>query len=658
MKSTKKSLIASALSLVLCVSMLLGTTYAWFTDSVTSGKNKIIAGNLDVELTHTNAKVTNQKVQDATDLFGVALWEPGVIAWENLTVTNVGNLALKYALNLNVFDKNATTEGHDLTEVIKVAVIDGGFKPTGTTAEAKRAEAQALSFGTLADFQKTGNLAGGDSTGDTFGVVLYWQPTDNDNLYNLKNGLASTDGQPLFVEFGVNLVATQDTVESDSFDKLYDLSANLPVIASFPAIKKADLTTDKSVKIEEKGAVKSAEVPAKGATSVFNELAKDEATYNNDLTLTLNVNETANKEKAVEGGTEKTVDFDINMSAVMTSTNISTNVVTTEKKEKVETFSEFVTIEMNIGFGYTSVLAKHKGVNMQELSSADATPTDAVNGGYYYDAGSGILTLKTKTFSPFSLELERVHYCLVFGTSALDFEGTLDDTIEYLKTNGHQHIYLTGYLKLEKDIVLPTYSNTTTQINAWGVCTIDLNGHTISQATQNVNGACATLLNAYSYPDYGYPECVLNIIDTSISQTGRINAPYRAIQTETLGSGKVTVNIYSGTFETACPLQNCAEDNVASTVFVRGNSTLNLYNGTIKCSKTHEKYTAGGISTVDLDEGNYWAIGVKDAGSIVNIYGGTVDTPWRGTIGGTVNIYDGTINGTIPQSAQVIDHRN
>ena len=152
MKSTKKSLLLSTLSLMMCVAMLLGTTYAWFTDSVTSGKNIIKSGNLDVELTHTNAKVTNQKVQDATDLFGVALWEPGVIAWENLTVTNVGNLALKYALNLNVFDKNATTAGNDLTEVIKVAVIDGGFTATGDPV-ADRASAQAITtYESLKDF--------------------------------------------------------------------------------------------------------------------------------------------------------------------------------------------------------------------------------------------------------------------------------------------------------------------------------------------------------------------------------------------------------------------------------------------------------------------------------------------------------------------------
>ena len=49
-KSTKKALIASVLSLVLCFTMLLGTTFAWFTDSVTSSNNIIKAGNLDVEM--------------------------------------------------------------------------------------------------------------------------------------------------------------------------------------------------------------------------------------------------------------------------------------------------------------------------------------------------------------------------------------------------------------------------------------------------------------------------------------------------------------------------------------------------------------------------------------------------------------------------------
>ena len=51
-KTTRRALVLSLLSLLLCCSMLVGTTFAWFTDSVTSGKNVIIAGNLDVELSH------------------------------------------------------------------------------------------------------------------------------------------------------------------------------------------------------------------------------------------------------------------------------------------------------------------------------------------------------------------------------------------------------------------------------------------------------------------------------------------------------------------------------------------------------------------------------------------------------------------------------
>ena len=70
MKSTKRSLFASVLALILCVCMLIGTTWAWFTDEVQSGVNQIVAGNLDVELYAGNTKVT-----EATKLFDdVALW--------------------------------------------------------------------------------------------------------------------------------------------------------------------------------------------------------------------------------------------------------------------------------------------------------------------------------------------------------------------------------------------------------------------------------------------------------------------------------------------------------------------------------------------------------------------------------------------------------
>ena len=49
-KSTKRALLLSALSLLMCVSMLIGSTFAWFTDSVTSAGNKIQAGTLKIDL--------------------------------------------------------------------------------------------------------------------------------------------------------------------------------------------------------------------------------------------------------------------------------------------------------------------------------------------------------------------------------------------------------------------------------------------------------------------------------------------------------------------------------------------------------------------------------------------------------------------------------
>ena len=60
-KNTKRALLISILSVLVCCAMLIGITFAWFTDSVTSGNNTIVAGNLDVELYHTSASVTEEE---------------------------------------------------------------------------------------------------------------------------------------------------------------------------------------------------------------------------------------------------------------------------------------------------------------------------------------------------------------------------------------------------------------------------------------------------------------------------------------------------------------------------------------------------------------------------------------------------------------------
>ena len=89
-KTTRRALVLSLLSLLLCCSMLVGTTFAWFTDSVTSGNNTIVAGNLDIELEYSKDMVNWASVQGKTDLFTATLWEPGHTQVVYLRLKNVG----------------------------------------------------------------------------------------------------------------------------------------------------------------------------------------------------------------------------------------------------------------------------------------------------------------------------------------------------------------------------------------------------------------------------------------------------------------------------------------------------------------------------------------------------------------------------------------
>ena len=219
---TKHALLMSLTSLMLCVSMLIGSTFAWFTDSVTSGVNRIVSGNLDVTLKHQNRTVTSATdVDNNTKLFtDIDLWEPGAYVYETFTVGNAGNLALKYQMKLNALNP---TGGVDLRDVIKVA--------TTNTAPNERADVTGLSYTTLNSWSWSGEgniLPQGES--DTITVVLYWAPNADsvDNQYNVKD-------KAVGIDVGVTLTATQYTNESDSFDNTYDAAATQPTITTASA---------------------------------------------------------------------------------------------------------------------------------------------------------------------------------------------------------------------------------------------------------------------------------------------------------------------------------------------------------------------------------------------------------------------------------------
>ena len=208
-KSTKRALLLSALSLLMCVSMLIGSTFAWFTDSVTSSGNIIKSGTLDVEMEWKDATATGaqQTYKDASEgaIFNYDKWEPGYVEAKNIKISNVGTLALKYNLNIA-----ANGEESELADVIDVYFAEGEYTLTS------RAMTELTKVGTLSDILNgmPANMAGDlkANTADTVTIALKMQE-DAGNKYQ---------GLSIGSDFSVVLMATQDNVEKDSFDENYD----------------------------------------------------------------------------------------------------------------------------------------------------------------------------------------------------------------------------------------------------------------------------------------------------------------------------------------------------------------------------------------------------------------------------------------------------
>ena len=244
-KLTKRALLVSVLSMLLCLSMLVGSTFAWFTDSVTSGKNKIVAGNLDVELEYSTDATSWNPVGPETNLFqpmgSASKWEPGHTEYVYLRVRNAGSLALKYQFSANVFGSEDGAAEKEYTNVLGTSFklsnylvftqTDGIVTPANREALwiADAAEEKAA-MGDLSRLSGKVNSLLPSSDGDVLTLAVY-MPTQVGNEANQLTSKKATEGEPT-IYLGVNLVATQDTVESDSFGTDYDKNAWLEASAT------------------------------------------------------------------------------------------------------------------------------------------------------------------------------------------------------------------------------------------------------------------------------------------------------------------------------------------------------------------------------------------------------------------------------------------
>ena len=340
-KSTKRALLGSVMAMVLCMAMLVGATFAWFTYTASTGVNKIQAGNLDVVLEMQNADgkwvSAEGKTLDfvkAADAKGEAtLWEPGcTYELPALRIRNNGNLALKY----------------------KVII-------TGINGSAKLNEAIEWTIGDVAMGAEQ-HLAAGESSAFTIKGHMK-ESADNEYMNESIDGIAIT------------VVATQDTVESDSFNNTYDASATYPVVAV------GDVNTDGDTVLKDKEEDHTIQVTVPAG-------ALDEGVQS----LKLEVVKSATPAGVQVASTESSQSYEVTMKD--------------QSGNAVSTNGTLMTVEMNVGKNRTALKLYHDG---EKMTKDNGTLTDAADH-YVYDAATGYVTMKVSHFSPFTAVFARDYW--------------------------------------------------------------------------------------------------------------------------------------------------------------------------------------------------------------------------------------------------------
>lgn len=254
--STKKALLSSAFAILICVAMLIGTTFAWFTDTASTGVNKIQAGNLDIEVKYTLDGENWNDLDGATDIFQKGLWEPGHTEVVALKFKNNGNLALKYSINMNIVDEtagvNKFNQEYKLSDYLKVKTLSQEASGIGDICigMAFSERNDGLGYTATANFK--------DAT--VLDHDLFLAPGEVGNYLIMKVYMPETVGneanaisteKAASINFGLNVVATQIPYEKDSFGNTYDKDATYPVIVSNQQQANDAITnaTDKKVNI-------------------------------------------------------------------------------------------------------------------------------------------------------------------------------------------------------------------------------------------------------------------------------------------------------------------------------------------------------------------------------------------------------------------------
>ena len=555
-KATKRALLTSVMALVMCVVMLVGTTFAWFTDTASTAVNKIQAGNLDIELQMKNndgkwvnaeGETLTFKTKDnraADQIF----WEPGcTYALPELRVVNNGNLALKYKVVVSGIQGSAK-----LNEV-----IDWTMKLDG------------------ADFIMGSEHSLAAKNNDTVDADIFTISGTMDKNAGNEYQKESIDG------INITVYATQDTVENDSFGNTYDKDADgTPQFNTWydnvATTVTVNTTGDTVVKDKETEPTIQATVPADSTTATQLTLVKNKAETPANITVVTGTKALTAEVKLID-----------------------------QNGNKVNAASgKFFTVAMEIGKNLNVVNFYHNEMALTKV--ADVSSLTA-NDQYYYDATTGDVTFTTDDFSPFTAIVSDSVFNGGGGTEANPYLiATAEQAmqIEKLKKG--------AYLKLVNDITVPDeiYMSGKTFV-------FDLNGHTIKlqyaedvkpnngsvlyiggkKGSLTINDSSAAQTGAVIGSDKTYPNKVTSAVRAGnygklIINGGHFYGTSEGtscifVYTSMSSGSKATVTINGGKFETATPSNGTYfvlnhQDNATAgcTITVNGGSFKN-YNPSV-----------------------------------------------------------------------------
>ena len=549
-KSTKRALITSALAILMCAAMLIGTTFAWFTDTASTGVNKIQAGNLDIELQmkdndgkwvtaegKTLSFLVNGKIPaEETQI----LWEPGcTYALPELRVVNNGNLALKYKVVVSGFQGSAK-----LNKVINWTMkLDG------------------------ADFIMGSEHSLAAKNNDTVDFDIFTISGTMDKNAGNEYQNESIDG------ISINVYATQDTVENDSFDNQYDKDADgTPQFDTWYDNVATTVTVaadgDTVVKDREIEPTIQATIPAGSTTE-------------SKLTLIKNKAETPSYITVVAGTKALTAEVKL----------IDQNGNKVNAKN-----GKFFTVSITIGKNLNVVGFYHNEMALTKVADVNSL---TANDRYCYDGTTGYVTFTTDDFS---------HFTAIVSDSAFN-GGNGTEANPYLIANAEQAMQIEklkkgAYLKLVNDITVPD------EIYMSGKKFVfDLNGHTVkleyAEGVKPNNGSVLYI---------GGKRGSLTINDSSEAQTGAV------IGSDKTYSNKVTSAVRAGNYGKL--IINGGHFYGTS----EGTSCIFVYTSMSSGSKATVTINGGKFETATPSNGTYFVLNHQDnasAGCTITVNGGS-----------------------------------